>query len=75
MDNQLKQDLDEAIEIINNLITGIEFLPQSWDDMVTLEVSQRVKEFMQKHDPERWGSTLGKHGCPSDPNGIGFNAT
>jgi len=50
-----KQELKKAVEIINNLIEGIAFLPQSWDDMVCYDVSENVKQFMQKHDPENWG--------------------
>jgi len=53
MDNE--QELKKAIKIINNLIDGISFLPQSWDDMVCFDVSQDIKDFMKKHDPENWG--------------------
>ena len=54
MDTQLKVELDEAVEIINNLIDGLAFVPISWNDMVGIEVSENVKKFMLKHDPERW---------------------
>jgi len=56
MDNKTKHDLDKAINIINNLIDGIAFLPQSWDDMLTFDISEDIKEFMREHDPENWGS-------------------
>lgn len=48
------KDFNEALKIINNLIDGISFLPISWDNMLTIEVSENVKEFMRKHDPENW---------------------
>jgi len=47
-------DFKKAISIINNLIDGIKFLPISWEDNLAIQVSDDVKEFMKKHDPENW---------------------
>lgn len=51
----LNNDFKKAINIINNLIDGIKFLPISWEDTLAIKVSDDVKRFMEKHDPENWG--------------------
>ena len=56
MNNKLKHDLDQAINIINNLIDGIQFMPLSWDETVGVGVSDNIKQFMSEHDPENWGT-------------------
>lgn len=53
-------DFKEAIDIINNLIDGISFLPQSWDNMLMFDIAENVKRFMEKHDPENWGTNREK---------------
>ncbi len=56
MNNKLKEDLDQAVSIINNLIDGLSFMPVCWDEMIGIEISEQVKEFMHEQDPGRWGS-------------------
>jgi len=47
----LEKEFEKALEIINNLVDNLMFLPYHQDGEKFFDVSDDTKEFLEKHSP------------------------
>jgi hypothetical protein len=50
----LEEEFEKALEIINNLIDNLAFLPYTFGDKKAFGIDEEIIDFMKKHNPERW---------------------